>query len=160
MLIFFLSGSFEDMGMFHVFTYLSVMGRYTPPPSKLNWNTLKMPIPTKLPLKKKINTVQNLITFSIVFTNKDGGGGRFKPPPSKQGVFNTTSKLRLRIGRCHGGVLIWKDYHDNSFEPEDRQLAVIPRHHLALSSRTAETKTILCIGIIFIRGSQLNFFSF
>ena len=26
----FLSGSFEDMGIFHVFIYLSVMGRYNP----------------------------------------------------------------------------------------------------------------------------------
>ena len=30
-LIFFLSGSFEDMGIFHVYIYLSVMDRYTPP---------------------------------------------------------------------------------------------------------------------------------
>ena len=28
-LIFFMSGSFEDMGIFYVFIYLSVMGRYT-----------------------------------------------------------------------------------------------------------------------------------
>ena len=31
---------------------------------------------------KKINTVHNLVTFSIIFTNKNGGGGRFNPPPS------------------------------------------------------------------------------
>ena len=30
-----------------------------------------MPISSKLPLKKNINTVHNLITFSIVFTNKN-----------------------------------------------------------------------------------------
>ena len=47
--------------------------------------------------KKKINTVHNLITFSIVFTNKNGGGGRFNPPPpSKLRVFNTPSKIRLK----------------------------------------------------------------
>ena len=45
----------------------------------------------------KKNTVHNLITFSIVFTNKNGGGGgSIQPPsPSKLGVFNTLSKLRL-----------------------------------------------------------------
>ena len=54
-----------------------------------------MPISSKLPLKK-INIVHNLITFSIVFTNKMGGGGRFDPPPQKKlGVKNTPSKLRL-----------------------------------------------------------------
>ena len=38
------------------FIYLSVMGRYKPspsPPSKLSWNTKKMPISSKLPLKSK-----------------------------------------------------------------------------------------------------------
>ena len=55
---------------FTYFIYLSVMGRYNPPPqSKLSWNSWKMPISSKLPLKKKINTVHNLITFSIVFKN-------------------------------------------------------------------------------------------
>ena len=34
MLIFFLSGSFKDLGIVHVFIYLSVMGRYNPPPIK------------------------------------------------------------------------------------------------------------------------------
>ena len=29
--------------------------------------------------KKKFNTVHNLITFSMVFTNKNGGG-HFEPP--------------------------------------------------------------------------------
>ena len=41
------------------------------------------------------NTVRNFITFSIVFKNKNGGGGRFPPHPSKLGVFDTPSKLRL-----------------------------------------------------------------
>ena len=43
--------------------------------------------------------MHNLITFYIVFTNKNGGGGGKiqipPPPPSKLGVFNTPSKLRL-----------------------------------------------------------------
>ena len=56
-----------------------------------------MPISSKLPLKKKIDTVHNLITFSIVFTNKNGGGGRFNPSPSKLGVFNTPSKLKFKF---------------------------------------------------------------
>ena len=47
----------------------------------------KMAISSKLQLKKT-TTVHNLITFSIVFTNKNGRG-RFNPPPSKQGVQNT-----------------------------------------------------------------------
>ena len=38
-----------------------------------------MPISSKLPLKNKINTVHNLITFSIFFTNKNGGGVKFNP---------------------------------------------------------------------------------
>ena len=45
---------------------------------------------------KKINTVHNLITFPIVFTKKNGRGvDSTPPPPSKLGVFNTPSKLRL-----------------------------------------------------------------
>ena len=36
---------------------------------------------TKLPPPKKINTVHNLITFSIIFKNKDWGFGRLNPPP-------------------------------------------------------------------------------
>ena len=36
---------------------------------------------TKLPLNFFFNTVHNLITFSIVFTNKNRGGGHFEPPP-------------------------------------------------------------------------------
>ena len=58
-----------------------------------------MPISSKLPLKKKINTVHILITFSIVFTNKNGRGADLTPSPSKLGVFNTPSKLRLKLDR-------------------------------------------------------------
>ena len=49
--------------------------------------------------KKKINTVHNLFTLSIVFTNKNGAGVDLTPPPSlsKLGVFNTPSKIRLRL---------------------------------------------------------------
>ena len=55
------------------YIYLSVMGQYNhpPPPSKREPNTWKMSISSKLPLIKKINTVHNLITFSIVSTNKN-----------------------------------------------------------------------------------------
>ena len=55
--------------------------------------------------------MQNLITFSIVFTNKNGGGERFNPHPpsklgvknnpSKQGVKNNPSKLRLKVFAAH-----------------------------------------------------------
>ena len=37
----FLNGSFEDMGIFHVFIYLSVMGRYNPPPIKTKLKYVK-----------------------------------------------------------------------------------------------------------------------
>ena len=53
-----------------------------------------MSISSKLP-QKKINTVHNLMIFSIVFTNKKGGGVDSTPPPSKLGIFNTPSKLRV-----------------------------------------------------------------
>ena len=33
--------------------------------------------------------MHNLITFSIVFTNKNGGGGRFNPPPHQNQEFLT-----------------------------------------------------------------------
>ena len=49
-----------------------------------------MTISSKLSFKKKINTVHNLITFSMVFINKYGWGGRFNPsppPPLNLGVF-------------------------------------------------------------------------
>ena len=47
---------------------------------------------------KKINTMHNLITFSIVLKFKKEGGGSIQPPPPlKQEIFNTiTPKLRLR----------------------------------------------------------------
>ena len=38
-------------------------------------NVHNMSLSSQPPLKKKINTVHNLITFSIVFTNKIRGGG-------------------------------------------------------------------------------------
>ena len=61
-LIFLLSGGFEDMGIFHVFQ-LSFHGPITDKIDKY----------VKLPLKrkKKINTWHSLIAFSIVFTNKN-----------------------------------------------------------------------------------------
>ena len=57
---------------------------WPPPPIfiyEINRKSNKIIISNKLPLKKMINTVHNLITFSIVFTNKNEGGGRFNPPP-------------------------------------------------------------------------------
>ena len=38
---FFLSGSSEDMGIFHVSIYLSVIGRYDPPPLKTKLKYVK-----------------------------------------------------------------------------------------------------------------------
>ena len=73
------------------------MDRYNPIKTKLKY--VKMPISSKVPLKKMINTVHNLITFSIVFTNKNEGGGRFNPPPthtSKLGVFYSPLKHNNR----------------------------------------------------------------
>ena len=47
--------------------------------------------------------MHNLITFSIVFTNKNGGGGINSTPlpPSKLGVKNFPSKLRLTNQNVH-----------------------------------------------------------
>ena len=62
--------------------------------------TMRKKISENLVNKKKINTVHNLSTFSIVFTNKNGLGGAVStlPPPKKStlGVLNTPSKLRLK----------------------------------------------------------------
>ena len=53
-----------------------------------------MPISSKLPLK--INTVHNLITFSIVFTNKKGGGVDSTPsPPIKTRSFKHPIKPKV-----------------------------------------------------------------
>ena len=41
--------------------------------------------------------MHNLITFFVVFTNKNGGGVDSIPPPQIKGVFNTPSKLRLKV---------------------------------------------------------------
>ena len=79
-MLIFLSGSFEDMGIFHVFIYLSVMDRCNPPPIKTKLKYVKNARIYKTTNLKKIYTVHNLITFSIVFTNKIGGGGRFNSP--------------------------------------------------------------------------------
>ena len=51
--------------------------------------------------KKKFNTVHNLITISIFFTNKNGMN-RFNPlPPSKKRIKNTPSKVQ-RFFRANG----------------------------------------------------------
>ena len=66
---FFLSGSFENMDIFQVFIYLSVIDRYNPTPIKTKLKYVKN---AKKNTQKKINTVPNLITFS--FIQKKGGG--------------------------------------------------------------------------------------
>ena len=57
----------------HVFIYLSVMGRYNPPPIKTKLKYVKNAHIFKFPTQKKleINAVHNLITFSIVLKNKN-----------------------------------------------------------------------------------------
>ena len=57
-----------------------------------------MPITSKLPLKKKkINTVHNLITFSIVFTNKNGGGvDSTKVKVTVHGLYMGWNRYQLR----------------------------------------------------------------
>ena len=49
----FLNGSFEDMGNFHVFIFLSVMGRYNPP------------------IKTKLKYVKNAHIFKATTQKKD-----------------------------------------------------------------------------------------
>ena len=49
--------------------------------------------------KTTFNTVHNLITFSIVFTNKNGMD-KFNPPPSKIKKINLPSKLKLTMCVC------------------------------------------------------------
>ena len=66
---FFLSDSFEDMGIFYIFINLSVMDRYNPKPIKTKLKYVKYSYIFKTTTQKKINTVHKLITFSIVFTN-------------------------------------------------------------------------------------------
>ena len=63
----FLSGSFEDMAIFHRFFYLSVMSRYNPHPIKTKLKCVKI---LQNYYSKKFYAVLDLITFSIVYTNK------------------------------------------------------------------------------------------
>ena len=66
---------------FTYFIYLSVMGRYNPPPPiKTKLKYVKNANIFKTTTQKKTNTVHNLITFSIVFTNKNGPGIDSTPP--------------------------------------------------------------------------------
>ena len=51
---FFLSGGFEDMGIFMYFIYLSVMGRYNPLPIKTKWKYVKNAHIFKATTQKKV----------------------------------------------------------------------------------------------------------
>ena len=58
--LFVLSCSFEDMGISHVFIYLSVMGRYNPPPikTKVNMSVLTCHL-------RRVKYTEN-VTFHVV----------------------------------------------------------------------------------------------
>ena len=75
---FFLSGSFEDRTTFHVIQLSNDGGGpYVPITiDRFVKNVHNMALSSHPPLKNFFffNTVHNLITFSIVFTNKNGGG--------------------------------------------------------------------------------------
>ena len=84
------------MGIFHVFFYLSVIDIPLTVKTKLKYVKMTLTISSKLTLKKNINSVHNLITFSIVFTNKNWWGF-----DSKLGLLNISSKLRLKRINYH-----------------------------------------------------------
>ena len=65
--LFFVCGSFEDMGIFHVFIYLSVMDRY------------KVPYLQKL-TNKKITTVHKSLLFLLFSQMKPPSKLEFKTP--------------------------------------------------------------------------------
>ena len=64
----FFSGSFEDKTIFHVIQEIDSIDKFVK-----NVHNI-CPYLHNYHSKKKINTVLNLITFSIVFTNKNRGG--------------------------------------------------------------------------------------
>ena len=52
-----------------------------PPPIITKLYSVKKGHIFKTSTQKKINTVHNIISFSMVFTNKNRGGDTFRPPP-------------------------------------------------------------------------------
>ena len=73
---FFMSGGCENRDvLWAFFMNLSIETIYLSPELRE-----KCPYLQNYQSKKKINTVHNLITFSIVFTNKNRGG-TLSPPP-------------------------------------------------------------------------------
>ena len=73
-----LIGRFKNKAIFHVILEID---RYIDSIDKFVKNAHNMSLSSQPPLQKKFNTVHNLIIFSIVFTNKNRGGGHFEPPP-------------------------------------------------------------------------------
>ena len=74
-MIVFFGGSFEDMGIFHVFQLSFDGGGVISTHNRYIDN-----------IREKCPYLQTttVITFSIVFTNKNGGGGSIQPPSSHQ----------------------------------------------------------------------------
>ena len=67
------------MGIFHEFIYPNYLSI-----SRITWKNGLIFKTTNQ--KKNFNTVHNLVTFSIVFKNKNRGG-QFEPPPIKIKVY-------------------------------------------------------------------------
>ena len=78
---FFLGGGCENRDiLWAFFTNLSLESIYLSPELREKWPYLQ-----NYQSKKKFTTVHNLITFSIVFTNKNrGGGGTLRPHTLKK----------------------------------------------------------------------------
>ena len=59
-----------------------IVGKFNPPPPPLEIVNAKNPHICKTTAQQKSRTKLNLITFSIVSTNENRGGGKLTPPPS------------------------------------------------------------------------------
>ena len=75
----FLIGSFEDMGILHVFIYLSVMGRYNPLSIKTKLKYVKNAHIFKATTQKK-STQCILLFLFLLFTQKNRRGEPDPPP--------------------------------------------------------------------------------
>ena len=73
--------------------------------------------------KKNFNTVHNLITFSIVFTNKNRGGGHFQPPPPPPRIYknflNFSRKHFEKKTLTHFFLYLWKQEQEEVFSYKD-----------------------------------------